>query len=219
MIDYRANGFNDLIHDQQKFDQELHRLEHHKLYVGALRSVDDKSIEFLQMICSVQNFGCTIKPVNGKYLTIPTPNAHGHKAGDFGRYSRGNPTGLFFHIASSSGNPTLARNVNGDLQVVFLLEKQVTIPARGFIDKTVDDCKDIITRIVEDDVTNYWDGSSNYLRTLNRLGRVLSLSLITNIKSWSNPANAQITQANKGKNDPLVDTGDLQKSITWVIEP
>lgn len=219
MISYRSKGFDDLTTDAQRYKEQVEGLTAHRVYVGALNPVGNKSVDFLQMICSVQNFGCTIKPVNGRYLTIPTPNAHKQTAKQIGRYSQANPQGLFFHLSKSSGRPTLARNLNGQLQVVFLLATEVNIPARAFINKTMDDCSEKLAMIVQNDLYGYWDGTKHYTETLNHIGHLLKIHMQANITAWSNPANAAITAANKGKNNPLVDTGDLAKSISWVIEP
>ena len=55
-------------------------------------------------------------------------------------------------------------------------------------------------------------------KSLNALGAIISGQVSESIADFSTPANAASTVARKGFNDPLVWNGDLEKSVTWVIE-
>ena len=55
---------------------------------------------------------------------------------------------------------------------------------------------------------------------LEKLGRMGVSDMREVMRRWTKPGNAQLTIDNKrGANNPLVDTGQLQKRITWKILP
>ena len=55
---------------------------------------------------------------------------------------------------------------------------------------------------------------------LKQLGRIAVRDMREETRRWTKPGNAPLTIDNKkGANNPLVDTGQLQKRITWKILP
>ena len=55
---------------------------------------------------------------------------------------------------------------------------------------------------------------------LEKLGRMGVSDMREVMRRWTKPGNAPLTIDNKhGANNPLVDTGQLQKRITWKILP
>ena len=54
-----------------KIKEELRALNHYRVEVGVMTPVGNKSLAFLQMIATVNEFGAEIYPKNGPYLVIP----------------------------------------------------------------------------------------------------------------------------------------------------
>lgn len=61
--------------------------------------------------------------------------------------------------------------------------------------------------------TNY-----NSERTLGLMGQGIADQLTESIVNWSQPPNADSTVARKGFNDPLIDTGEMQRAPDFVVE-
>lgn len=187
---------------------EVDVLQKHKLIVGSLLATGDRTVEYNQMICEVQNNGAVIRPVNGQYLTIPMPVAGKRHARDI--------QGLFFHI-SKQGKPTLAKEENGKLVVYFLLMKKVSIPARPFLDLSVQKSIGKVTEMVSNGILDIYTHKSTAGEVLDSIGKYLSIQIKKEMAETTTPANAPITQYNKEFNNPLFDTGALQRSISWVV--
>jgi hypothetical protein len=93
-----------------------------------------------------------------------------------------------------------------------------TIPARPWmrtaIDGNVDKYKALVKRAMERALTK---GLSPVV-TLANVGRVVRNDLIRSIKGGSWEENAPATKARKGSSKPLVDTGAMQRAITFKVE-
>jgi hypothetical protein len=76
--------------------------------------------------------GGTIRPRNAKYLAIPIGNAL--TPAGVSRYSSPRDAGKLIFIISRAGNKLLVRKrVDGDLDPLFVLKSQVTIPPHDFL--------------------------------------------------------------------------------------
>lgn len=188
--------------------EQLTEIQYHTLFIGALKQVGDRSIETMQMIVGVNETGTTIHPVNGRYLTIPTPRAGKRKARDI--------NGLFFYM-TKTGKPTLAKQEDGKLVVYFLLATEVRIPARAFLSTTMRRIKLQINRMVKAWVSHLFTGHGTWRELLSALGAYIAREIKKTIAEKSTPPNAPITAANKGFNNPLVDTGAMQWSMDWTV--
>ncbi|GAY74275.1 hypothetical protein [Lentilactobacillus kosonis] len=185
--------------------KKLQELANSKVYIGV--PYDD---DHLTMIALVQEYGTTIKPKNGQFLAIPTENAKGKKPREI--------PDLFF-MQSKSGAYLLARN-NGedDIEVLFILRHSVTIPKRPFIRFTYDQHIDEWTKLMRDWTFEVLMGRLTVDEALAKLGKQAVDDMKRTIKEFKNPRNAPLTVANKGFDDPLIDTGKMMNSITWHIE-
>lgn len=187
----------------------IEELSHHAVYIGALLQIGDRSIEYMQMIVGVNENGATIKPKNGRYLTIPMPIAGKRKATEI--------DGLFFHL-TSNGKPALAKADNGKLFFYYLLVNEVRIPARSFLGNTMIRIKPRVRSMAVGGINDILGGRLHRWRPiLNAIGMYVTREVKRTIARKSSPPNAAITVANKGFNNPLVDTGAMQRSIYWRV--
>lgn len=87
------------------------------------------------------------------------------------------------------------------------------IPARPAIRQTVDTYMD---EYVEDLADALLSGVTPET-AMNRLGEQMAKDISQSIRDWQQPANAPSTIAQKGENNPLVDTETYAKSVGhWV---
>ncbi|WP_105965052.1 hypothetical protein [Apilactobacillus micheneri] len=189
--------------------RELNRLNHFQVVCGVLNIPTGKDEDYLEMIAMVNENGADIVPKRTKYLTIPTPNAGKHKASDF--------DGLFFYI-TKSGKKSLAMKDGGSIKVMFLLSTHVKIPKRPFFRSSFDnkvntDWADAINGDVDKIMACQMTAKELY----QHLGRLMVNEVQAQISTMTNPGNAPITKANKGKDDPLKDTGTLYRSIGYEV--
>ncbi|WP_268914026.1 hypothetical protein [Lentilactobacillus sp. SPB1-3] len=187
---------------------EIRKLNQHSVYVGALKQVGDRTVEYMQMIVHVNEYGATIHPTTSQYLTIPMPIAGKRKAGQI--------DGLFFYM-TKNGKPSLARNEGGQLVVYFLLAKEVRIPARSFLRTTEVKTRQRVRRLAVAGVTQLLHGHGTWKEVYNAIGQYVAREVKRTIATKSRPKNATITSVNKGFNNPLVDTGAMQRSIYWRV--
>lgn len=188
--------------------KEVENLNKHRVFVGSLLATGDRTVEYNQMIAEVQNNGAVIHPVTRQWLTIPMPVA--------GKRTAREINGLFWHVAKS-GQKTLARVENGKLVVYFLLTKEVKLPARPFIDVTASKNVNKIANMVANGVIDIYLHKTTAGQIFDKIGKFLSIEMKREMVATNEPMNAKITQNNKGFNNPLLDTGALQRSITWVV--
>lgn len=188
--------------------REIRALNQHYVCIGALKQVGDRSIEYMQMIVHVNEYGATIHPKTSKYLTIPMPIAGKRKAREI--------DGLFFYV-TKNGKPSLAKSDGGKLVVYFLLAKEVRIPARSFLRTTMTRTRRHVHKLAVAGVTQLLHGQGSWQSVYKAIGEYVAREVKKTIATKSNPRNATITSANKGFNNPLVDTGAMQRSIYWRV--
>lgn len=174
--------------------------------VGVILDSGDKGIEFLQMIATANEFGVDITPKNSRYLAIPTKLGLGHKPRDI--------PGLFV----PKGKRVLAKsNNNGGLDVYFILKTHVKIPERSFLRAGFDNNAGTIMELVEDYLQRIFEQEMSARDMYERIGRKIADYIKTEIRLKVSPRNAPLTIVNKGKDDPLVDKGNLLNSISYEV--
>lgn len=96
-----------------------------------------------------------------------------------------------------------------------------TIPSRPFMRSTIDGNRNKYS----EQLTKLWNrASSGHFKgataggLLLRVGTTARNDLIKAISGWSQPRNADSTIAQKGENNPLVDTGAMQRAITVEVK-
>lgn len=195
--------FNHLPH----FIHTLELIKSQPIYVGV-----PKDNSFLTMIACVQEYGCHIQAHNASgYLWIPTPAAEGRKPGEI-------PNLYVRHRQGSTGATAGYDNQYSDngFCVCFILKHSVDIPSRPFLRITnqnnIRDWSDLATK------TAY--KAAMGLITVDEYFHIVGDRIENDIKETidrlMNPKNAPLTVENKGKQDPLIDTGKLRDSITHI---
>ena len=53
---------------------------------------------------------------------------------------------------------------------------------------------------------------------LDNIGQRLSSKIKTFARNLNSPANSRVTKENKGSSNPLVDTGQMIRGITWKVD-
>lgn len=96
------------------------------------------------------------------------------------------------------------------------------IPARPFVRTTLDRNGTRYSRRIADAlgaaVDGWRRGGGDDLRLeVERIGREIASDMQGVIQNGIKPANAPSTVARKGSNRPLIDTGRLLRSITWIV--
>ncbi|WP_198589129.1 hypothetical protein [Mycobacteroides abscessus] len=183
-----------------KLRQVLDDLDRYSLDVGIFASDDS----FYSMIANVHEFGLTIK-AKDKMLTIPTKEAEGRKAADI--------PGLF----RPKGKDILAVSEGGNLKVMFILKKSVTIPERSFVRSAYDDKNKEWLKFFESQLEKALESKITVKTMFERLGAKIQGDIQQQLKDVRSPANSPITEENKGSSNPLIDTGGLRQRITYKV--
>lgn len=202
MADYNYNEVNKL----PEIIRELRDLDKYRVEVGVLLDVGGKGLAFLQMIATVNEFGAQIKAKNGRSLAIPTKLAKGKRPADFGN-----------KLFVPKGKNVLAMSNGDGLDVYFILVKSVNIPERSFLRTAIDNHLNKLTDLVAHGIQEIVAGNMTALELYKRLGNELTIRIKANIVKKMKPHNAPLTIANKGKDNPLIDTGSLLKSISYRV--
>lgn len=161
---------------------------------------------FYAMLANVHEFGITITPKNGRYLTIPvSPESHGKRAGDFPNLFRPHGTNV---LAVPKG-----RN---DFEVLFVLVESVTIPERSFVRSTFDEKEETWSEFLKRQLNLVLSGQISVEDMFNRMGAIAAADIQEKMAN-SSPANAGATISAKRSSNPLVDTGGLRQRVTWKV--
>lgn len=191
-----------------KVVHELSVLNNSMVAVGFLAGTTDFK---LLTIVRANEYGARIVPKRGKFLSIPSKECP--KGADGLPMRPKEIDGLF----RPKNKNVLCVSEGGKLVVYFYLVKQVVIPARPFIRTAFQNNKNKYAKIVQRGISNILHGTGTAVQLLNQLGEIASTDIKLSSVKWSKPANAPLTVANKGANNPLVDTGMLQKHITYQV--
>lgn len=162
-------------------------------------------------LAGIHEYGCNIKAKNANWLTIPiSPKARGKKASDFPN---------IFSFTSKNGTRFLAiPKSKNDMEILFLLTKEVHIPERSFLRNGYDDSINDVIHRSEALLNKLLDKQIDTDVFLNLIGQTLATKIKTYAASLSSPPNSGLTAEVKGSDNPLNDTGNLINSISWRIE-
>lgn len=165
----------------------------------------------LVTIAAVHEFGTTILPKKGEWLTIPLiPEAKNKRASDF--------PGLVALGIQDGSNGVLALVNNGEIKPVFALMRSVTIPERSFIrtgfDSNVDKIGDKIEAFL-DDVINLRIDPDVFV---DMIGMEFAGMIQRHARTVKSPPNAASTRNVKGSSNPLHDTGRMIGAIRHEVE-
>lgn len=187
--------------------RELKYLETHAIQVGVFAEEG----QFMLTLAGVHEFGMTITPKNGQWLTIPSPVVKdGETAKDF--------KGLFRpKLANGELGRVLARKTESGFEVMFYLVESVEIPERSFLRWTFDNRQVELEELAVKGIMGVLAGKTTAKTLLETLGAWLQGQVQDRIVDISDPPNAEITKARKKSSNPLIDTGRLKDSITYRV--
>lgn len=166
----------------------------------------------MALIANSHEFGATIKPKHGKYLTIPIhARAKGRRVSDFPNLVRNWKRG---------GKPGKLLGVReGDVFTpYFVLTEKVVIPERSFLRSTLDEeLNDIADKV--GDLTVRCANEGVPLQTLSdAIALELRGKVQNKMRDIRTPANTPLTSKMKGSNNPLIDSGHLLRSIEYKVK-
>lgn len=94
------------------------------------------------------------------------------------------------------------------------LGKNIAIPARPFMHQTIDNNSTtwvkVITKLLP-------ENELNIKKTFNQLGQIITNNITETIEEGDFIANSARTIAIKGTSTPLVDSGNMAKSVNWEV--
>lgn len=162
-------------------------------------------------LARIHEYGCNIRAKKAQYLTIPiSPKSIGKKAGEFDN--------LFF-VQAKSGEKFLARDVRkGEIELLYWLTKSVKIPERSFLRAGFDENVKEINKYSDILLKKVATGEMSEREYLDNIGQRLSSKIKTFARNLNSPANSRVTKENKGSSNPLVDTGQMIRGITWKVD-
>lgn len=99
----------------------------------------------------------------------------------------------------------------------FYKLKEVHIPARPFIENAWKANEEKYKKMVLDGLTDIANGKITGRGLLNKIGSECVSDIRDAAIDLKNPPNAPLTIANKGSENPLVDTGELERKVTYKI--
>ncbi|WP_439022611.1 hypothetical protein [Bacillus thuringiensis] len=165
----------------------------------------------LVTIAAVHEFGTTILPKKGEWLTIPLiPEAKNKRASDF--------PGIVALGIQDGSNGVLALVNNGEIKPVFALMRSVTIPERSFIrtgfDNNVDKIGDKIDSFLDDVINMRLDPDV----FVDMIGMEFAGMIQRHARTVKSPPNAASTRNVKGSSNPLMDSGRLIGAIRHEVD-
>lgn len=182
--------------------KELEILNHSTIVAGVPQGNDH-----LNMIALVQEQGKTIHAKNYPYLVVPTGNAQGRKTSEIvGLYQRGHALGI-----DDKSQPY-------GFKVMFVLRKSITIKPRPFLRQTLHHHEKEWTNLLKECTYEIMMGRLTAKETQAKIGNRMVKDIKETLTKMSSPKNAPLTEERKGFNDPLIDKGQLRKSIQWFIK-
>ena len=190
--------------------KELDELDQYAVEIGVFAEDDS----FYAMIATVHEFGMNIKPKKGKNLAIPVhPAAIDKSPSDFGDslkplFTRKNGVPEVYGLGKEDGK---------DIEMYFLLKESINIPERSFLraafDEKNDDWMDFLVELIEK-VCNLEIKAKT---VFERLGARIAGDIQKKMADIRSPKNAALTVANKGSSNPLIDTEQLRRHVTWKV--
>lgn len=104
-----------------------------------------------------------------------------------------------------------------DGKLKFAKKKSVNIPARPFLERTINTKGFKWNSYFADLTQDMLEGHGNSETIMRSMGRLMVDDMRVQIKGYIRPHNAPLTIANKGFDDTLIDTGKLLNSIDYRI--
>lgn len=94
----------------------------------------------------------------------------------------------------------------------------VNIPERSFLRATIDANRSKYQSMLTKGMTDVVDMKLTQEQALNFIGTKVQADVVRRINEGINPPNSPRTVRAKGSSTPLIDTGQLKQSITYIVE-
>lgn len=101
----------------------------------------------------------------------------------------------------------------------YFQKKEVSIPARRFLERTIKVHGGRWSTYAAEQIPDLIDGSKTAMGIMRNVGELAVKQMQSEITKFKVPHNAPLTVANKGFDDPLIDTGALRDTIAYEIVP
>jgi len=190
--------------------QQLRELNKIHVIAGVFSSTDGGNGVNLQVLALANEFGTTIRPKHGQWLTIPSENVPANLRAT-------QIPGLF----RPKGKNILCvkdESSSSGFKVMFYLVKQVVIPERSFLRETVHTAgPDKWVAVTKRGLNAIFSGKGTAGELATAVGEQMVTDIRHTIMAKMEPENAAATIARKGRNDPLFDTGRLYNSIDYRV--
>ncbi len=92
------------------------------------------------------------------------------------------------------------------------------VPERSFMRSTAKENRARWAKIIKSSVGNMIKGDFGTSELMARIGSVMSSDIKQKIIKIKNPANSPQVIADKGSNNPLIDTGHMKNQITYAVK-
>lgn len=194
--------------DLNSIVKEFKYLKTHEVQIGFFAS--EGSI--LISVVRANEYGTTITPHNNSNrLWVPSREA----IKKYGKNVKPKDVQDLF-VAGSKKSAGITKN--GKYVVMFYLLSKVKIPSRPFLRTAFYQNQAKYKRLVKVGIDEIiYDGKTGK-DLLTKLGKTGVSDVRQSMKMWTKPGNAPLTIDNKmGTNNPLVDTGNLIKHVTYKI--
>lgn len=204
-----ADVFSETTDALEHIEREMKYLNEYQTAIGFFG--DEKS-QLLEIV-RANEYGTTIVPKKGKYLWAPSRYA-------IKKYGKSVKPSDIPHLFVPKNKRVACITENKELVICFYLLQKSKIPARAFIRKAFLDNQKKYKRYIHAGIDQicYENGTGKQL--LTKLGKLGVSDIREEMRRWTKPGNAPLTIDNKmGTNNPLVDTGNLIKHVTWKILP
>lgn len=127
-------------------------------------------------------------------------------------------------VVNNDGAVIRAKNVpylvipyRKDGVMTYIKKKSVSIPARRFMERTIARHEGRWQTLAMQQLTKLMNGDGTAMMALHMIGHVAVEQMKSEIVRFKVPHNAPLTVANKGFDDPLIDTGALRDAINYRI--
>lgn len=204
-----TDAFREVSDSLEHIEREMKYLNEYQVVIGFFGDENSQLLEIVR----ANEYGALIKPKKGKYLWVPSRYA-------IKKYGKSVKPSDIPHLFVPKNKHVACITENKELVVCFYLLTKSRIPARPFIRKAFIDNQQKYGRYVKAGIDKicYENGTGKQL--LTKLGKLGVSDIREEMRRWTKPRNAPLTIANKrGTNNPLVDTGNLIKHVTWQILP
>lgn len=196
---------------------ELETLNHLHIKVGIQGDEDSEIL----MIAHVHEYGATITAKRAKNLAIPiSKDSYGKSPRDFeGLFFIESDAGYVFGVTAKKNRKNL-ENAN-NLNFLFLLLPSVSIPERSFIRAGYDHNVNRLTQVVQDQLREIVLNGKDAKTAAEYIGgKAVDFikEYITDASNFKPKGDIQQKAAPSWAGSPLVVTGRLRNSITFVVE-